>query len=78
VAISFRLHSELDVLINSVKVIKAFSQLAGSMWADDECVVYVAKPTEGFMGRHRRRENLKSHISKLNKCSSRVVAEIKE
>jgi hypothetical protein len=64
--------------MDSVKVIKEFSHLAGSMWPDDECVVYVAKPAEGFMGRRRRRENLKSHISKLNKCSSRVVAEIKE
>jgi hypothetical protein len=58
VAISFRLHSELDVLKNSVKLIKEFSQVAGSM-RPDECVVYVAKPAERFMGRR-----FQSHFSK--------------
>jgi hypothetical protein len=51
VAISFHLHSELDVLVNSVIVIKEFSQLAGSMRPDDVCVIYIAKPAEVFMGR---------------------------
>jgi hypothetical protein len=50
VTISFRLHSELDVLIKYVKVIKEFSQLAGSMRPDDECVIHVAKPAEGLVG----------------------------
>jgi hypothetical protein len=60
VAISFRLHSELDVLMDSVQVIKEFSQLAGSIWPDDECVVYLAKPAEGLMGRR-----LQSHFFKV-------------
>jgi hypothetical protein len=59
VAISFRLHSELDILMNSVKVIKEFSQLAGSI-RPDECVVRVAKPAEGFMGRR-----FQSHFFKV-------------
>jgi hypothetical protein len=46
--------------MDSVKVIKEFSQLAGSMWRDDECVVYVAKPAEGLMSRH-----LQSHFFKV-------------
>jgi hypothetical protein len=62
VAISFRLHSELDVdvLMDSVQVFKLFSQLAGSMWPDDECVFYVAKPAEGLMDRR-----LQSHSFKV-------------
>jgi hypothetical protein len=49
VAIYLRLHSELEVLMDSIKVIKEFSQFAGSIRPDDECVFYVAKPAEGFM-----------------------------
>jgi hypothetical protein len=57
--------------MKSIQVIKEFSQLAGSMWPDDESVIYVAKPAEGLRqynpedsSEHhtRRRENLKSHI----------------
>jgi hypothetical protein len=51
VAISFCLHSELDVLMDPVQAVKEFSQLAGSMWPDDERVVHVAKPAEGLVGR---------------------------
>jgi hypothetical protein len=36
--------------MTSVKVIKELSQLAGSMRPDDECVAYISKPAEGFMG----------------------------
>jgi hypothetical protein len=60
VAISFHLHSELDVLTDSVQVVKEFSQLVGSMLPDDECVINVVKPTEGRMGRH-----LQNHFFKV-------------
>jgi hypothetical protein len=51
VAIFLRLHSELDILMKSIQVIKEFRQFAGSMWPDDERVIYVAKPAEGLIGR---------------------------
>jgi hypothetical protein len=60
VAISLYLHSELDVLMKSVKVIKEFSQLAGSMRPDDECVIHVVKPAEGLICRR-----LQSHFFKV-------------
>jgi hypothetical protein len=43
-----------------VKVVKEFSELAGSMRPDDECVIHVAKPAEGLMD-HR----LQSHFFKV-------------
>jgi hypothetical protein len=46
--------------MKSVQVIKEFRQLAGSMWPDDECVIYVAKPAEELIG-HR----LQSHFFKI-------------
>jgi hypothetical protein len=60
VAISFSLHSELDILTDPVLVVKEFSQVAGSMWwPDDERVVYVVKPADRLMGR-----SLQSHLFK--------------
>jgi hypothetical protein len=47
-AISFHLHNELDVPVDTAQVYKEFRQLTGSMWPDDECVVYVAKPVKGL------------------------------
>jgi hypothetical protein len=46
--------------MKSVKVIKEFSQLAGSMRPGDECVIHLAKPAEGLMGRR-----LQSHFFKV-------------
>jgi hypothetical protein len=46
--------------MDSVQAVKEFSQRAGSMWPDDECVVYVAKAAEGVMGRR-----LQSHFFKV-------------
>jgi hypothetical protein len=46
--------------MDPIQVVKEFSQLVGSMWPDDERVIYVAKPAEGLMG-HR----LQSHIFKV-------------
>jgi hypothetical protein len=46
--------------MKSVKVIKEFSQLGGSMWPDDECVIHIAKPAEGLIGRR-----LQSHFFKV-------------
>jgi hypothetical protein len=34
--------------MDSVQMVKEFSQLDRSMWSDDECVVYLAKPAEGL------------------------------
>jgi hypothetical protein len=48
VAIFLRLHSELDILMKSIQVIKEFRQFAGSMWPDDECVIYVALTKGGL------------------------------
>jgi hypothetical protein len=57
-AISFHLRSELDILMHSVKVMNKFSQLAGSMWLDVECVslrsgtsrgIYVSPSPEPFL-----------------------------
>lgn len=43
-AISFRLHSEVDVLMDTVQVGKEVGHLALSMGPDDECVVHVSEP----------------------------------
>jgi hypothetical protein len=58
--------------MDSVKVIKEFSQLAGSIWLDDECVVYVAKTAEGFMGRRLQGNFFKVlHAIVRNDCEKR-------
>jgi hypothetical protein len=46
--------------MKSVQVIKEFRQLAGSTRPDDECVIHVAKPAEGLIGRR-----LQSHFFKI-------------
>jgi hypothetical protein len=46
--------------MDPVLEVKEFSQLAGSMWPDDERVVHVAKPAEGLVGR-----SLWSHFFKV-------------
>jgi hypothetical protein len=46
--------------MKSIQVIKEFHQLIGSMWPDDGCVIYVAKPAEGLIGRR-----LQSHFFKI-------------
>jgi hypothetical protein len=60
VAIFLRLHRELNILMKSVQVIKEFRQLVWSMQPDDECVIHVAKPAEGLIGRR-----LQSHFFKV-------------
>jgi hypothetical protein len=50
VTISFHLHSELDVLMDSVLVVKQVSQLGGSMWQDDERIINITKLAEGLVG----------------------------
>jgi hypothetical protein len=37
VAFSFRLHGELNVLVDTVQVIKEVPQPVGAVWADDKC-----------------------------------------
>jgi hypothetical protein len=46
--------------MKSIQVIKEFSQLAVSMWPDDESFIHVAKPAEGLIGRR-----LQSHLFKI-------------
>jgi hypothetical protein len=48
--ISFCVHSELDVFMNTVHMVEEVSQLAWSVWPHDERVVHVAEPAEGLMG----------------------------
>jgi hypothetical protein len=50
VAVSFHLHSELDVLMYTVQVIKEYFHLLWSMRPDEEIVIYTMEPAEGVMG----------------------------
>lgn len=38
-AVSFGVHGELDVLMDTIRVFKEVSQFARSMWPDDEHVI---------------------------------------
>jgi hypothetical protein len=60
VAISFHLHGELDIPVDTVKVVKEFCHLAESMWPDDKRSVYIAKSAKGLVGHH-----LQSHFFKV-------------
>jgi hypothetical protein len=44
------LHSEMDVLMDTVHVVKEVCQLAWSLWPDDKCVIHVAESAEGLVG----------------------------
>jgi hypothetical protein len=50
VALSFGLHGELNVLVDTVQVVQEVLQLVGSVWTDDEGAVHVAKPAEWLVG----------------------------
>jgi hypothetical protein len=50
VADSFRLHGELDALVDTVQVVKEVPQPVGVVRPDDESVVHVTKPAERLMG----------------------------
>jgi hypothetical protein len=50
VAVSFRIHSELYVLMDTVQVVKEVPQPVGSVWPDNESVVDVPEPAEVLMG----------------------------
>jgi hypothetical protein len=50
VAVSFRLHDELDALVDTVQVVKEIPQPVGAVWPDDESVVHVTKPAGRLMG----------------------------
>jgi hypothetical protein len=49
VAVSFRLHGELNALVDTVQVVKEVPQPVGAMWPDDESVAHVTKPAERLM-----------------------------
>jgi hypothetical protein len=48
VAISFRLHGELNVLVDTLQVVTEVPQPVRAMWPDDESVVHVTDPAEGL------------------------------
>jgi hypothetical protein len=50
-AITFGFHFELNVLMDTVQVVKELLQLAWTMRPDDERVTHVAKSAEGLVGR---------------------------
>jgi hypothetical protein len=50
VAISFHLHGELTVLVDTVQVIRAVPQPVGSTWPDDESAIHITEPAERLMG----------------------------
>jgi hypothetical protein len=43
VAISFHLHGELNVLVDTVQVVREVPQSVGAMWPDDKTVVHVTE-----------------------------------
>jgi hypothetical protein len=57
-AFSFGLHGELNALVDTVQVVQEVLQLVGSVWPNDECVIYIAKPAEGLVGRQVKRSLL--------------------
>jgi hypothetical protein len=50
VAVSFCLHGELNVLVDTIQVVKEVLQPVGTMGPDDESVVHIMEPAEGLMG----------------------------
>jgi hypothetical protein len=48
-AVPFRLHSELNVPMDTVQVVKELRQLAWTMGQNDEHVIHIAKPAEGLV-----------------------------
>jgi hypothetical protein len=63
--VSFRLHSELNVFLDTVQVVKELGQLLWIMWPDDEPVIHVAKSTEGLVGRPSRAISSKCSMMKF-------------
>jgi hypothetical protein len=57
VAISFHLHGELDVLMDTVHVVEEVGHLAWPMWPAHKCVIHITELAEGLVGRH-----LQSHF----------------
>lgn len=49
-AISFLLHGELDVLMDTVQVVKDICQLVSFVWPDEELVVHVNGTSRGASG----------------------------
>jgi hypothetical protein len=49
VAVSFRHHGELDVLVDTVQVVKEVSHIVWSVWPDDESA-HVKELVEGLTG----------------------------
>jgi hypothetical protein len=50
VAVSLRLHGELNALVDTIQVVKEVLKPVRTVGPDDESVVHVAKPAEGLMG----------------------------
>jgi hypothetical protein len=65
VAISFHLHGELNVLVDTVQVVKEVPQPIRAVWPDDESVIHIAEPAEGLVGSPVKRHPLKSYMKKL-------------
>lgn len=49
-AITFRLHGELNALVGTNQVVQEILLSVGAMWPDYRCVVHLAKPAVGFVG----------------------------
>jgi hypothetical protein len=57
-AVSFRLHGELNVLVDTVQVVKEVPRPVGAVWPGDEIVVHVTEPAERITGIHIERHFL--------------------
>jgi hypothetical protein len=51
-AVSFCLHSEHDVLMDTTQMAKEVNQIAWAMWPEDKCVIHIAKPAEEHVCYH--------------------------
>jgi hypothetical protein len=59
VTISFRLHSELDVLMDTVKAVEEVSKLAWYMCPDDELVAHIAETADWLVSCRLQSSSLK-------------------
>jgi hypothetical protein len=59
-AVPSGLHSELNVLMDTVQVVKELQQLAWTMRPDDKCIIHVVKSSKGLVVRP-----LQSHFFKV-------------
>jgi hypothetical protein len=59
VPVSFCLHGELNVLVDTIQVVEEVPQLVRAVWPDDKSVIHITVSAEGLMGSPIERHLLK-------------------